>query len=76
VQAGGQPHITKDRQREVATMRTAKASVRGAAATAVVSGAKVVDARGAKLAAARHGVGTAVSRAEATRTKGQLTLVS
>ena len=50
--------------------------MRGAAATAAFSGAKVVDASGAKLAAARHGVGTAVSRAEAARTKGQLTLVS
>jgi hypothetical protein len=70
VQAGGQPHITKDHQREVATMRTAKVSMRGAAGTAAFLGAKVVDARGAKLAAARHGVGTAVSRAEAARTKG------
>ena len=69
VQAGGQPHITKDHQQEVASMRTAKASARGAAATAVFSEAKVVDARGAKLAAPRHGVGTAVSRAEAARTK-------
>jgi len=57
-------------------MRTAKASVREAAASATFSGANVADARGAKLAAARQGVKTAIPRTEAARTKGRPTLVS
>lgn len=56
-------------------MRTAKA-VREAPATATFSGANVADARGAKQAPARQGFKTAISRAEAARTKGRRTLVS
>ena len=71
MQPGGQPHITKDYQQDVATMRTAKVSVRReAAATAAFSGANAASVRGAKLAPARHGVETAVSDAETARTKG------
>jgi len=71
-QGGGQPHIAKDHQPDVATMRTAKA-VR---ATATLSGADIADARGAKQAPARQGSKTAISRAEAVRTMGRRALVS
>ena len=76
MQAGEQPHITKVHQQGVPTMRMAKGGVHEAAATATFSGAKVADAREAKLAAAHHGVETAVSRAEAARTKSRSALVS